>query len=99
MAGDTQHLILDELPDHPGWRHWQFSDSTRFNTLMGVIMFRVDGQVSRVRWTPEHRHSNVSDHVHGGALLRFVDVALFAAARGFGRIAAFSGMIRKPGSR
>ena len=89
---DAHHLIVDELPDHPGWRRWQFSDPTRFNQQMGPMMFRVDGpegdRVARVRWTPEHRHSNLSDNVHGGALLGFIDVALFAASRGFGLITA-----------
>lgn len=88
MASDAHHLNIDPLPDHPGWRRWQFSDPTRFNQLMGPMMFRVDGTVARVRWTPEHRHSNLSNHVHGGALLAFIDVSLFAAARGFGVITA-----------
>ena len=85
---DDHHLIIDELPDHPGWRRWQFSDPTRFNQLIGPMMFRVDGDVARVRWTAEHRHSNLSNNVHGGALLAFIDVALFAASRGFGLITA-----------
>ena len=85
---DAHHLIVDELPDHPGWRRWRFSDPTRFNQLMGPMMFRVDGEIVRVRWTPEHRHSNLRDNVHGGALLGFIDVALFAASRGFGLLTA-----------
>lgn len=44
--------------------------------------------VARVRMTPARHHSNLSDHIHGGALLGFVDVALFAAARGYGVIGA-----------
>ncbi|RZM19161.1 MAG: PaaI family thioesterase [Sphingomonas sp.] len=52
------------------------------------MLYRVDGGIVRVRITPEHRHSNVQDNVHGGALLGFIDVALFAAARGFGVIEA-----------
>ena len=85
---DAHHLNIDELPDHPGWRRWQFFDPTRFNQLMGPMMFRVDAGLAKVRWTPEHRHSNLRDHVHGGALLAFIDIALFAAARGFGVITA-----------
>ena len=85
---DAHHLVTEELPDHPGWRSWRFSDPTRFNQLMGPLMYRVDDGVARVRWTPEHRHSNLRDNVHGGALLAFIDVVLFAAARGFGLITA-----------
>ncbi len=73
---------------NPGWRIWSLTDPTRFNTLLGPMLFRVDGGVARVRMTPEHRHSNLRDHVHGGALLAFIDVALFAASRGFGLITA-----------
>ena len=67
---------------------WSLSDPTRFNTLLGPLIFRIDDGVARVRMTPEHRHSNLSDNVHGGALLGFIDVALFAAARGHGLIVA-----------
>jgi len=83
---------LDEIPGHPGWRRWSLTDPTRFNTLIGPMMLRVDGEgasaVARVRMTPEHRHSNLRNNVHGGALLAFIDVALFAAARGLGLIRA-----------
>ncbi|MBJ6121337.1 PaaI family thioesterase [Sphingomonas mollis] len=73
---------------HPGWRQWEPIDPTRFNSLLGPILFRVEGSSVRVRMTPEHRHSNVRDAVHGGVILAFIDIALFAAARGFGVIEA-----------
>ncbi|WP_242097836.1 PaaI family thioesterase [Sphingomonas sp. CROZ-RG-20F-R02-07] len=82
------HFTDAESPDHPGWRRWSLSDPTRFNTLLGPLLFRMDGAFARVRMTPEHRHSNLSNHVHGGALLGFIDVSLFAAARGHGLIVA-----------
>ena len=89
---DAPHFVIDDVSDQPGWRRWYFSDETRFNQLLGPLMFRVDGpparRVARVRWTAERRHSNLRDHVHGGALLAFIDVALFAASRGFGLIEA-----------
>ena len=81
--------IADEaVADHPGWRQWVPGDPTRYNQLLGPVMYRVEGEVARVRWTAERRHSNLRDAVHGGALLGFVDVALFAASRGFGLIEA-----------
>jgi uncharacterized protein (TIGR00369 family) len=82
------HFTDSESPEHPGWRSWAPSDPTRFNTLLGPMLYRVDGATARIRITPEHRHSNVQDNVHGGALLAFIDVALFAASRGFGVIDA-----------
>jgi len=84
----TPHFVEAEDPANPGWRSWSLSDPTRFNTLLGPMLYRVDGHTVRVRITPEHRHSNLQNNVHGGALLAFIDVALFAAARGFGLITA-----------
>jgi acyl-coenzyme A thioesterase PaaI-like protein len=77
-----------EVPGQSGWRYWRPSDPTRFNSLLGPISYRVEGEVARVRLTPEHRHSNVRNAVHGGVTLAFIDVALFAAARGFGLVTA-----------
>ncbi len=67
---------------------WVASDPSRFNTLLGALSVRVDGEIARVRMTPEHRHSNLRDHVHGGALLGFIDIAMFAGCRGFGVLTA-----------
>lgn len=67
---------------------WELSDPTRFNGFLGPFLLKVEGDVARVRMTPRHEHSNLSGHVHGGALLAFVDIALFAASRGFGLIEA-----------
>jgi uncharacterized protein (TIGR00369 family) len=39
-----------------------------------------DGK-ARLRMLPEHRHTNLSNNVHGGAILALVDVALFVVAR------------------
>jgi uncharacterized protein (TIGR00369 family) len=74
----------EDDPDQPGWKLWKATDPTRFNTLLGALSVRVDGAIARVRMMPEHRHSNLRDHVHGGALLGFIDVAMFAGCRGFG---------------
>lgn len=79
--------FLDEpIPDQPGWRRWAFRDGTRYNAFLGPMSYRIDGAVARVRMLPGTEHSNLSGAVHGGALLGFIDVALFAAARGFGVI-------------
>jgi uncharacterized protein (TIGR00369 family) len=76
-------------PENPGWMTWELSDPTRFNSLLGRMMVRLepDGQ-ARIRMFPEHVHSNLSDNIHGGTTLAFIDVALFAASRLFGLIEA-----------
>lgn len=56
-------------------------DDTRFNAFLGSIHTRRDGDRVLVRMTPERRHSNLQESTHGGALLGFMDAALFAAAR------------------
>ncbi len=68
---------------------WGFRDPTRFNSLLGKMIVRVepDGRV-RMRAFPEHQHSNLADKVHGGALLGFIDIALFATSRSAGIIEA-----------
>lgn len=85
----TPGFLHEPDPDHPGWMRWGFRDPTRFTGILGKMIARVeaDGRV-RMRAFPERRHTNLSDRVHGGALLGFIDVALFAAARGHGLVEA-----------
>jgi uncharacterized protein (TIGR00369 family) len=78
----------EEDPAEPGWHHWQFRDETRFNAFLGPMHVRMEDEIARVRIVPRREHSNMRDHVHGGALLGFMDVALFAASRGFGVLGA-----------
>ena len=75
---------FEEHPDHPGWTLWELRDPTRFNSFLGEVIVRLEDGTARVRMTPERRHSNFGDNVHGGTLLGFIDVALFAAMRTFG---------------
>lgn len=78
----------DDDPDLPGWKRWQFRDPTRFNAFLEPLQVRIDGDIARVRMMPRHDHSNMRDTVHGGALLGFMDVSLFAASRAFGVLSA-----------
>ncbi len=81
---DGTHFTYEDDPGAPGWKRWTLKDAAhRFNGFLGPIHVRREGEIVRVRMLPELRHSNLRDQVHGGALLGFIDVALFAAARGF----------------
>ena len=85
MTGEAAPpFVFEEHPDHPGWMLWEFRDASRYNAFLGEIIVRLEDGVARVRMTPARRHSNFGDNVHGGALLGFIDVALFAAMRTFG---------------
>lgn len=75
-------------PALPGWKRWKLGDESRFNAVFGAIHVRVDDGMARVRMTPRRQHSNLRDQMHGGALLGFIDCALFAAARGLGVLQA-----------
>ncbi len=91
--GAPPEFLYEEHPDHPGWMRWGFRDSTRYNAFLGEMIVRSEerpeGRRSAfVRMTPERQHSNLADRMHGGALLGFIDVSLFAAARSFGLIGA-----------
>jgi acyl-coenzyme A thioesterase PaaI-like protein len=83
------HFRYEDDPELPGWKRWELKDAAhRFNGFLGPIRVRPEGDVVRVRMEPEMRHSNLREQVHGGALLGFIDVVLFAAARGFGVLTA-----------
>ncbi|MET3827500.1 MULTISPECIES: PaaI family thioesterase [Sphingomonas] len=84
----TAPFTFDDDPDLAGWKRWQFHDATRYNAFLEPLQVRVEGEIARVRMMPRQAHSNMRGHVHGGALLGFMDVALFAAARGFDVLSA-----------
>ena len=75
-------------PDLPGWSRWTISDPTRFNSLFGPLAVKLDDGIARVRFDAQHIHTNLRGNVHGGALLGFIDMALFAAGRSFGVLGA-----------
>ena len=85
---DKTLFTYTDDPTEPGWHRWQFRDPTRFNAFIEPLHVRVDGKIARVRMVPQRKHSNMRDAVHGGALLGFIDIALFAASRGLGVLGA-----------
>jgi acyl-coenzyme A thioesterase PaaI-like protein len=78
------HFRYEDDPDLPGWKRWQILDEGRFNGFIGALSVRSEGRLARVRTTFRREHSNLRDHIHGGALAGFIDLALFAAGRSFG---------------
>lgn len=84
MEEAPSHFRYAPDPRHPGWMLWELTDTGRFNQVYGPLGVRAEDAAVRVRMWPERRHSNLSDIVHGGALLGFADMALFAGAHGLG---------------
>jgi acyl-coenzyme A thioesterase PaaI-like protein len=90
---ETKHFDNSPDPYNPGWLNWNMTDPTRYNgQTLGKMIVRLEDEGStglvkaRMRMFPEHKHSNLLDTVHGGAILGFIDVALFSASRMFGLI-------------
>ena len=67
-------------PESPGWTLWHPREDGRFNATLGPLRLRLDGDKAVIRFVPTRAHTNRHDQVHGGALMGFVDTAIFAAA-------------------
>jgi uncharacterized protein (TIGR00369 family) len=89
-VSDDRGFRSEADPDNPGWHAWQHNDPTRFNSWMFpklLVRADSDGKV-RLRMVPEHRHTNMSDNLHGGTVLALIDVGLFACSRMLGLVEA-----------
>lgn len=91
---DTPAFDSSADPDNPGWLKWEMTDPSRYNgTVLGKMLVRNEGdgpndRRARLRMFPGHTHSNLSNAIHGGVTLGFIDVAMFGASRMFGLIEA-----------
>jgi uncharacterized protein (TIGR00369 family) len=78
-------------PDHPGWSTWDLADMDRYHGTIGKLLVRADGRGrARCRMFPDKRHSNLGNVVHGGAILTFIDMCLFAGGRLAGANVAYA---------
>ena len=72
-------------PDHDGWYHWPDIPPESFAGQTGVLLFRPEGEGEgarmRMRMFPTRLHLNNGGSVHGGAVMSFIDMALFAGMR------------------
>ena len=68
-------------PENPGWMIWELVGEKRFNTVLGPFRVRKESETtSRCRMWPQPIHANLADVVHGGAVMTFIDAALFAGS-------------------
>ncbi len=82
------YFRYEDDPDLPGWKRWELTRPCLFNQFIGPIHVRPEEGMVRVRMMQRSEHGNLRGDIHGGALMGFLDLALFAAARGFGIITA-----------
>ena len=65
--------------ENPGWYGWGALPAESFAAQTGKIIFqpREPGNAV-VRMFPEDRHMNFGGSIHGGAVMSFIDMALFS---------------------
>src|SRR4028118_2272540 len=81
LAGMDVHPAIrhEPDPDHPGWWTWDLQDADCFNATIGKLLVRGEGEgKARCRMFPDVAQSNLGNIVHGGAILTFIDMAMFA---------------------
>jgi uncharacterized protein (TIGR00369 family) len=65
--------------DHAGWTRWRRDADGRFTSMLGDFYFRVnDLGAVECRMATERRHSNGLGYLHGGFIMSFIDMAMFA---------------------
>ena len=70
-----------EDPDHPSWFTWNFERGS-FAAATGKLLFKPDGPGRAVtRLFPTEALLNMGGSIHGGAVMSFIDMTLFAGGR------------------
>ena len=78
-------------PEHPGWWTWEIEEQDRFNATIGKLLVQPDGEGrARCRMFPGLGQSNLGNVAHGGAILTFIDMAMFAGGHLAGADIAYS---------
>ena len=91
MTERRLHPLIRHEPDtaHPGWWAWDVGErppgAERYNATLGKLLVRPEGQGrARCRMFPDVLQSNLGDVTHGGAILTFIDMAMFAGGHAAG---------------
>ena len=77
------HFVIEPSPENPGWLTFDLDITDSFNgVVLGPMLVRRESDIAcRLRFTPGRHIRNLRGFVHGGGLLGFIDVSLFAALR------------------
>jgi acyl-coenzyme A thioesterase PaaI-like protein len=66
-------------PDHPGWFSWGDFPRSSFAAATGRLLFKPDGPGRGLcRMFPTEAHMNMGGSIHGGAVMSFIDMSMFA---------------------
>ena len=99
MASDERSSLraLDALyrcdgdPGSTEWVKWAVENRSRFNGQFGDLETRRDGARAILRLQPNLALGNVSGSLHGGAVMSFIDIAMFLGCHVLGRWTATKG--------
>ena len=73
---------VSESSEHPGWYTWGGVPAGSFAAAIGQMVFRPEGDGrTRCRMFPTPAMLNMGGSIHGGAVMSFIDMALFAGGR------------------
>jgi acyl-coenzyme A thioesterase 13 len=65
--------------EHQGWYSWGDFPRGSFAAATGRLLFRPDAEGrARTRIFPTEQHMNMGGSIHGGAVMSFIDMSLFA---------------------
>ena len=65
--------------DNPGWFSWGDFPRSSFAAATGRLLFKPDGTGRGIcRMFPTEDHMNMGGSIHGGAIMSFIDMSLFA---------------------
>ena len=66
-------------PEHSGWFSWGDFPRGSFAAATGRLLFKPDGPRRAIcRIVPSAMHMNMGGSLHGGAVMSFIDMSLFA---------------------
>jgi uncharacterized protein (TIGR00369 family) len=65
--------------NNPGWYSWGDFPRSSFAAATGRLLFKPDGPGRGIaRMFPTEDHMNMGGSIHGGAIMSFIDMSLFA---------------------
>jgi uncharacterized protein (TIGR00369 family) len=65
--------------DNPGWYSWGDFPPSSFAAATGRLLFKPDGpRRGLTRMFPTEAHMNMGGSIHGGAVMSFIDMSMFA---------------------
>src|SRR5689334_6344227 len=66
-------------PENPGWYSWGDFPRSSFAAATGRLLFKPDGPGRGIaRMFPTEDHMNMGGSIHGGAIMSFIDMSMFA---------------------